>query len=207
MTYMLTQLGAYEEAERCASETLDHETSAQAVYTALENLGLVRLKRGLLDEAQSLLSRACEGYTAIGRFHQLPYALAYLAQVALAKGDVGLAGEHIQRALSHCDDGSPSEALALSVSAKVDLRRGDHAQACRSAERALATVKNRGAFEHQALIRATHADSLIACARIEEGRAAIAEASSWLASELPRRFRTPPFATPLRRTSRRTRAS
>ena len=187
MTYALMELGAYDDAESCAREALDRESSAGSNYglfTALENLGLIHLKRGLVDEALSFLTRSCDGFAGLGRFRDLAPSLAYLALATLASGDVALAFEHIARALSHCVEGTSIQALALAVSAKIDLRRGDVEQASRSAERALAIAKTQKGLEHQALIRATHAESLIASARIEEGRAAIAEASTWLASAI-----------------------
>ena len=149
---VLTAAGRWVEAERvllAAAQGLRDHAQALTVHTAWR-LAELRLHQGRLDEARELLA----GY------EEIPDVAHTLASLHLARGEIALARDRLERALGQPANGGYGRLLALLVD--VQLADGDITGATATAERL------------EAMARATPTDYLCAHAALARGKICLA---------------------------------
>jgi DNA-binding CsgD family transcriptional regulator len=152
---ILTAAGRWVEAERVllsAARGLQDYAGALTVHSAWR-LAELRLHRGQLDEARQLLA----GY------EENPDVAHTLASLHLARGEVALARDRLERALGQPANGGYGRLLALLVD--VQLAEADTAAAAQTAERLSAMAKR------------TPTDHLLAHAALARGKVCLATSS------------------------------
>jgi DNA-binding NarL/FixJ family response regulator len=145
---VLTAAGRWVEAERvllAAARGLQDYAGALTVHTAWR-LAELRLNQGRLDEAREMLSS----------FEDNPDVAHTLASLHLARGEVALARDRLERALGQPANGGYGRLLALLVD--VQLADADVAGATATTERL------------EAMARATPTDYLCANAALARGK-------------------------------------
>jgi DNA-binding NarL/FixJ family response regulator len=107
---------------------------------ALIQLGHLRVRQGRLEEAERLLA-GLEDHSA---------ALAPIVQLHLARGDVGLAAEKIERRLESMDEGAALPPV-LALRARVEIARSNAAEAAEACATADAAAERAGRDDLRAL--------------------------------------------------------
>lgn len=153
---ILTAAGRYVEAEEALTEAARGlETGYRDARTnALARLADVRLRQGRLEEAAQLL---------VG-LEEHPDAAAPLAALHLARGEVPLARERVERALDEAEGATAGRLLALLVD--VQLAEGSPGDAADTARRLEESAEEHGSRY------------LRAAAALARGRVCVAEGSS-----------------------------
>ena len=180
--YVLCELGSYPDAEECFVEALSmaKRSGARAgVCYAQQTLGLVRLRRAQPEEAQRVLHESVQGFASLGMRDDEAWSLCYLAAAMAERNDLPVAALAITRALDLVAE-PRTRALALATSAALELSTGRKATALRAATEAMELLETHHLFEHVALIRVAHIESLLACDRVEEAQVAASNAHIWL---------------------------
>jgi DNA-binding NarL/FixJ family response regulator len=146
----LIATGQWQEAESTLAAALEDEASLPNPNraTALVQLGDLRLRQGRLEEAERLLSG----------LEDRPAALAPIVQLHLARGDVDLAAEKVERRLETVGEGATA-APALVLRARVEIARSNAAGAAEasSAAAAAAELARRDDLAAQAAVLAARA--------------------------------------------------
>jgi tetratricopeptide (TPR) repeat protein len=180
---VLEELGAHEEAERCFIAVMQDGKRLGVprwITEASGNLGVVYLRRGQLEDAERTLRQSAEGYAQTAMNSLQAIALFCLARVVFARGDDEAASDYLQRALELSDSEPWAKASVLAAVSQLSLLRGDASDALKAAEQAVQLMREHQLFEHVALMRTAHVESLLACGRTEEARNALREASAWI---------------------------
>jgi DNA-binding CsgD family transcriptional regulator len=128
----LIATGQWQEAESILAAALEDEASLPNPNraTALVQLGDLRLRQGRLEEAERLLAG----------LEDRPAALAPVVYLHLARGEVDLAAEKVERRLESARD-EATAAAALVLQARVEIARSNAvAAAVASAEAAAAAA-------------------------------------------------------------------
>jgi DNA-binding CsgD family transcriptional regulator len=131
----LIATGRWQEAERTLAAVLEDEASQPNPNraTALVQLGDLRLRQGRLEEAERLLAG----------LEDRPAALRPMVQLRLARGEIELATETVERRF-RSDLGPADAALLLALRAEVEIARSDARAAMdTSAEAAVAAAETR----------------------------------------------------------------
>ena len=147
----LIATGQWQEAERTLAAALEDEASLPSPNRAatLVQLGDLRLRQGRLEEAERLLA-GLEDRAA---------AFAPIVQLHLARGDVDLAAEKVERRLESASD-EATRASALVLRARVEVARSNPVEAAKSSAAAAAAAALAGR------------DDLVALAAVLAARAA-----------------------------------
>jgi tetratricopeptide (TPR) repeat protein len=181
--WFLEELGMHEQAAERFEEQLALGRRLGVDYwvcSAQENLGLAELRRGQPRRAQSLLEEAAAGYRQIGMPVGTSYALSYLAEAVAACADPEAAAQLASEAIALAAHDASASALALATAARIDLGRDRNEAALASATQAMHVLSASSIFQHAALTHAVYVESLLACQRTDEARAALATAEAWL---------------------------
>ena len=125
----LITTGQWQEAESTLATALQDEALLPNPNraTALIQLGDLRLRQGRLEEAERLLAG----------LEDRPAALATFVQLYLARGDVDLAAEKVERRLESASDGATA-APWLILQARVEIARANAAGAAEASAAAAA---------------------------------------------------------------------
>jgi tetratricopeptide (TPR) repeat protein len=180
---VLCELGAHEEAERYFLEMIELGQRLGVerwIVDALGNLGMIYLRRSELENAERVLGESAAGFERIEMRSFEATALLSLAQAVLLQGDAERAAKIAARALELSAADPSTHAPALATLSRVELARGRAVHALSAAEKAIALLHQHQLFENVAIVRMMHVESLLACGRAHEARAAIAEARTWL---------------------------
>jgi DNA-binding CsgD family transcriptional regulator len=123
----LIATGRWQEAEWTLAAALADEAALPNPNraSALVQLGDLRLRQGRLEEAERLLAG----------LEDRPAALAPMVQLHLARGEIDLAAEKVERRLESADEPAAA-ATALLLRARVEIARGNAAQAAAAATQA-----------------------------------------------------------------------
>jgi DNA-binding NarL/FixJ family response regulator len=148
----LIATGQWQEAESTLAAALQDETSLPNPNhaAALVQLGDLRLRQGRLEEAERLLD-GLEDRAA---------ALAPIVQLHLARGDLDLAAEKVERMLESAAD-EATRAPALVLQARVEIARSQPVEAAESCAAAAAAAALAGR------------DDLVALAAVLAARSAL----------------------------------
>ena len=190
----LIATGRWQEAESILAAALEDEALLPSPNraTALVQLGGLRLRQGRLEEAERLLAG----------LEDRPAALAPMVRLHVARGDVDLAGERVERRLQ--SEGERASALTLLERARVEVARSNPAGAADATATAAAIAARAGRDDLTALAAVLaasaariggHAPNLVALESaivqlselglvLEEGEARL-ELARGLASEQP----------------------
>ena len=138
----LIATGQWQEAESTLAAALEDEASLPNPNraTALVQLGDLRQRQGRLEEAERLLAG----------LEDRPAALAPIVQLHLARGDVDLAAEKIERHLEAAGEGAMA-APALVLRARVEIARSNAAGAAEASAAAAAAAALAGRDDLTAL--------------------------------------------------------
>jgi DNA-binding NarL/FixJ family response regulator len=127
----LIATGQWQEAESTLEDALEVEASLPHPNRAgaLVQLGDLRLRQGRLEEAERLLAG----------LEDRPAALVPIVQLHLARGDIDLAAEKVERRLESVGDGAPA-APALLLQARVEIARSNSVRAAEASAAAAAAA-------------------------------------------------------------------
>jgi tetratricopeptide (TPR) repeat protein len=172
-------LGDFESAEAAF-----HEANAAGLATgvvaiaigARVNLGLLRAYLGSPDEGLALVRATIDAYTHLGDERMMGIARTYTALVLLVKGDAAGAEAEAAEAAKELAAIPTSRADALATRARplLALKRNEEALAC-STEAFNLLADLRTVDDGEMRIRLAHSEALLACDRVERGRALLAE--------------------------------
>src|SRR5262249_18961029 len=181
--FVLTELGAYEDAEPFLRQSLV-DAERMGILTTIpeikQNLGLSLMGQGKLEEAAGLERQVVEAGPGQGRRRVEGLAETYLARILLRKGESGAAEEAVRRAVGLLDVAPVSRSMALAVLARTLLAKGRNEEAIVPAREAMDLLRSLGALEEgEALVRLTFAEALAAVGD-NGAAAAIAEAKNAL---------------------------
>ena len=157
---------------------------------ALQNLGHVLTLLGRPDEARVALERAIT--RAVGHVGVEGGARIYLAELALAVGDVELATQEAQRAKTLLAAG-PLETIGKSVLARARLAAGDTGAAHQLATEAREVVRSAAMEEGEMLVLVVFAETAYAAGDTDAARTTVRESLAQIAKKASR------FADPTRR--------
>jgi tetratricopeptide (TPR) repeat protein len=160
----LTELGAYEDAERLFRQSLA-EAQRMGLFTSIpqvkHNLGLALLGLGKLEEAATMEIESVVALRAQGQRRVEGLAETYLSRILLRKGDMAAAEEAARRAIALLDKVPGSRAMALAVLAQALLGRAKNDEGLARAREAMDLLRSLGALEEgEALVRLTFAEAL-----------------------------------------------
>ena len=176
-------------AEMCLGRMLEAEVGLSLVLataerlglgtvtaTAQHNLGRVLARLGKLDEGEKLERRAIDAFAAHRDQRLQAASLSYLAEILLAKREIGAAEIAARDAVLGAPEESPIRAIALATLATVLLEDPSvsnvaRALAAGTEARRLLDVLG-GVDEGEGLIRLAHARALAAAGNAEEANAA-----------------------------------
>jgi DNA-binding CsgD family transcriptional regulator len=138
----LIATGRWQEAERTLAAALADEAALPNPNraSALVQLGDLRLRQGRLEEAERLLAG----------LEDRPAALVPMVQLHLARGQVDLAAEKVERRLESADEPAAA-ATALLLRARVELARRNAVEAAEASEAAAAAAEGAGRDDLTAL--------------------------------------------------------
>jgi DNA-binding CsgD family transcriptional regulator len=138
----LIATGQWQEAESTLATALEDEASLPNPNraTALLQLGDLRLRQGRLEEAERLLAG----------LDDRPAALAPIVQLHLARGDIELAAEKVERELESMADGAAA-APVLALRAQVEIARSNASAAVEASAAAAAAAALGGQDDFAAL--------------------------------------------------------
>jgi hypothetical protein len=180
VSYGLNELGAYRRSIPLMRTTL---ASAERLglhnvqATASLQLGYATYFTGELDAAEERVTFALVACRAQGNRLMEGVALAYLAAIALARGDVAAAEGHVNASIAVVDGIGMARAFVDATLARVRLAQGAPGKAliaARAASKALAKVGERTA--RKGLVRLVLAEALHAAGHDDEAREALREA-------------------------------
>ncbi len=169
---MRLALGCAEEAAeelRAVVAVAEAEGLKSAAAFARHNLGLALARTGRLVEARAVLHQTLGPARAQGNVRLEGGSWAYLAEVALAEGDLAAAIEAAERAATVLAKVPTARAYALALRARAALE-SDPEEALRWSEQAMALVDSVHVEEGDAAARLVWAEALRAVGR--EGEAA-----------------------------------
>jgi hypothetical protein len=177
-------LGAYARAEqslRAAIEIAERMGLHQVSATARHNLGMALARQDRLDEARTIELAAVEQFTAQDNKRLCAASHDYLAQFALAAGDLAVARRHSELALAGTHDVPALQITFCGTASRLARAVGDSAGALGHAARAIELMSAHGPPEEGALaVRLAHAEALHAAGRLADARLAIGEAEARL---------------------------
>jgi ATP/maltotriose-dependent transcriptional regulator MalT len=163
---------------------------ADTVTFAEHNLGPVLAGRGRVEEARRLEQRAVKAFARQGEKRLLAVSQIYLAQIALAAGDLAEA-ERAALAAVETGDALAAKPYALATLSRVLLRKGRLADARAAAGRAHeALAAGEPIEEGEACVALCHAEALLAAGETEALPAVLADARARLL-ERAERIRDP----------------
>ncbi|WP_437574003.1 protein kinase domain-containing protein [Sorangium sp. So ce887] len=179
-----TELGDFERAEsmlRAALAEAGRLHLHDMRFSVELNLAQVLAYRGHLAEARTLAESAATLSGQAGVVRTELIARCYLAKIALASGDLGVA-EREARAVVALASSAPTFAVqASAVLARALLGLGRTDEAMRAAAEASSQLAELGTLEEgEPLVRLTYAEALAASGRHAEAMAAIASARTAL---------------------------
>ncbi len=183
--WVLTECGVYEEAEERLVEAiqLGRRFGLWAyVGVALQNLGLLHLHRGQIDEALPLMRDALDAFLDLGLRAEESLAWSCVARATLQAGDLDAGAGPVEKALQLAGDEPAALAAGLTMSAWLDLLRRRPTEASLTAGEALALSRDRPFLDHRALTRVVYVESLIMGGHLDEARAALSDGRLWLAA-------------------------
>jgi tetratricopeptide (TPR) repeat protein len=172
-------LGDFERAEKAFREATLAGLATGVTSIAIGarvNLGLLRAYLGAPDEGLALVRETCQAYAHLGDGRMMGIARTYAALVLLTKGDAAGAEAEAAEAAKELAaiPTSRADALATRARALLALKRNDEALAC-STEAFELLSSLRTVDDGEMRIRLAHAEALLACDRIERGRAVLAD--------------------------------
>ena len=163
--FALSELGAYEDAERVLCEALDAAERlglATVAAGARSNLGVVFLRRGRHDEAEAIERAAIRELEARDRRNE-GGSRAYLAMILRERGLLEEAEAEARRAVALLDAALALRPLAGAVLATILLAGGRAREALDTTRDALKWLESGGNVEEgDALLRVTAAQAMFA---------------------------------------------
>jgi tetratricopeptide (TPR) repeat protein len=172
-------LGDFEHAEQAFREASLDGLATGVVAIAIGarvNLGLLRAYLGSPDEGLALVRETIEAYAHLGDGRMMGIARTYAALTMLVKGDAAaaevLAAEAAKELVAIPT--SRADAIATRARALLALKRNDEALALSTEAFGLLSELHT-VDDGEMRIRLAHAEALLACDRIERGRALLAE--------------------------------
>jgi len=177
--FALSELGAYEEAEgilRATLVTAERLGLPTVAATARSNLGMVCLRLGRANEAETETRAAIRAFEASDRRHE-GGSRAYLALVLREAGALDHAEKEARRALALLDAALALKPLAGAILASILLAAGRANEALDVARDAMKWPESGGRIEEgESLLRLTLVRALFANGHAEEARTALAAA-------------------------------
>jgi len=178
--YAYLELGGYERAEetlRPVLTTAERLGLQNVVAFSLNNLGFAIAHLGRLPEAREIEERAIRSFVTQGNRRFEGCSRAYLSLVLRLQGELLAAEAEAHRAVAILDATPADRAIALSALARAQLEQHRPVDALEAAGHAMQIVESLGSLpEGESATRLVHAEALHAVGRVEEARAALAEA-------------------------------
>ncbi|HSQ66109.1 MAG TPA: protein kinase [Polyangiaceae bacterium] len=180
MGYVAVVAGALDEAEEALVPTLRVAESlgmARIIAIFKQNIGLLRLWQGRIEESQQVQREAIAAFEAQGDVRLTVHSKLYMASALAAAGDRAGAVEIASAALAASEPLPPAQASALATLADLELSLGRHAEALEHATRAYELLERlHGLEDSESLVRITYVEALAACGRAEEARSLLIDA-------------------------------
>jgi tetratricopeptide (TPR) repeat protein len=180
------ELGAHEDAERelrVALAEAERMGLAGLAVGAKQNLGVVMMRTGRLDEAIALEREAAASFRAHRDTRRDAGTRIYLALALTWRGELGEAEAQAREAVGLLDDFAPLRAMGLASLGNLLLAAGRNEEALGAARAAHHVFTHLGSIEEGAgLVRLVYAEALYHAGHLDEARQAIAEAASELAA-------------------------
>ncbi|WP_437572890.1 protein kinase domain-containing protein [Sorangium sp. So ce542] len=178
------ELGDFETAESTLREALEESDRLhlqELKLSAESNLARVLACRGRLADGRALAEAAVTSSQGAGMVRTELFARCYLAQIALALGDLEAAEREARSAIALLESAPTLGVQAIAVLARALLGLGRTDEAMRAAAEASAQLAEFGTVEEgESLVRLTYAEALAASGRQAEASAAIASARAAL---------------------------
>ena len=182
---LLLQLGLADAAQRALRDVLasaERMGLGLVAAAAKHSLAMVLARKGRLSDGKAVENEAIAAFVYQGDRRMEGASQSYLAQVHLLSGDAAAAEAEARNAQEALKGAPPLRAEALGVLGRALLAQGKPEAALGAAEEAMGLLESLGGLERgESLVRAVHAESLLAQGRSGEALEAVAAAEKSLA--------------------------